>query len=137
MLRDNLIDKTKIVNGIIYSYDVGRSKWLSIGRFNVQYGINHRDISTSRWMAMAPGIYSNNVGFRMLHKGTITTVIIQTKNISFCNFIIRDLNSTDMLNLSLLEETSRLFETNLDFAETDVLKCYLDIEMNKVDFPFI
>jgi hypothetical protein len=45
MLRDNNVDRQKIVDGITYSYDAVREKWLSVGTCHITYGINYRNIS--------------------------------------------------------------------------------------------
>lgn len=137
MLRDNVVDRQKIVGGVTYSYDATRGKWLSIGTCHISYGINHRNISTSRWLVVTHGIYSNNIGFKIPKDGTIITAIAQAKNQTTCKFIVKDENLTDVLELELNTESDKAVELNADFEEEVSLRCYLEIESGKIDFPFI
>ena len=79
MLRDNIINKTIVLNGITYFYDTIKLKWLSIDKYQINFGINHKNINTNRWMALS-GIYSNNIVYKNLTNGTITAVVFQAKS---------------------------------------------------------
>ena len=137
MLRDNIVNRQRVIDGVTYSYDAIRGKWLSIGTCHIPYGINHRNINTSRWLAITQGIYSNNIGFKIPRKGTIVTAIAQAKNQAVCKFIIKDENLVNILELELNNESDRIVESNIDFEEEISLRCYLEIENGKIDFPFV
>ncbi len=139
MLRDTIIDRLRTVDGITYSYDPIRSKWLSVGKYHISYGINHRNIDTSRWLAVTHGIYSNNVGFKISENGTIVKVTFQSKNLTTCKFmIVKEIGDTATLTLELDNEAYKLFDTDVDFDQGDSLRCYIEItDGNKVDYPFI
>jgi hypothetical protein len=135
MLRDNITRSQKIVDGITYSYDSTREKWLSIGRCHVIYSINHKNINTSRWLAVSNGIYSNNIGFKVQGKGTITGATLQAKDITTCKFMIKD---DDLLvTVELNDEENKIINLNSDFEETASLKCYLEIDNNTISYPFV
>ena len=137
MLRDNIVNnKQKIVDGITYSYDSSREKWLSIGRCHISYSINHKNINTSRWLAVSNGIYSNNIGFKMPRTGTITNATVQAKDITTCNFIIKN-NDDVVITIKLNNEDNSIIDLNTDFAEATSLKCYLEIDNNTISYPFV
>jgi len=48
MLRDNIISRHKVINGITYSYDNIREKWLSLNTYNIFYGLNRKNINSYR-----------------------------------------------------------------------------------------
>ena len=138
MLKDVIIDKLMTVSGTTYSYDSTRSKWLSIGKSHILYGIDHKHINTSRWLAVANGIYSNNIGFKMLDNGTITKAALQSKNSTTCEFIIIKGLVDVILTLELNSEPCKLFSfLSVDFDQGDALKCYVKINGNTIDYPFI
>lgn len=137
MLRDNIVDRQKIVDGITYSYDLTRGLWLSVGRCNILYSINHRNINTSRWLAVSSGIYSNNIGFKLAKKGTITSAILQAKYPTTCKFkILKDNNI--FLILELDNENYKVVNTSADFEGDESMGCFLKIDSgDTIDFPFV
>lgn len=146
MLRDNIADRQKIVDGITYSYDMTRGLWLSVGRCNILYSINHRNINTSRWLSVSGGIYSNNIGLKLAKDGTITSAILQAKYPTTCKFKI--LKDNDIfLTLKLVNEnykvvntsdTSADFDGSPDFDDGESIGCFLKIDNgNTIDFPFV
>lgn len=140
MLRDTIVDKLnqKIVDGITYSYDTTRGKWLSVGRYNILYGINHININSSRWLAVTQGIYSNNIGFKVSRKGTIVTATVQAKNTTSCDFMIMKDNDTEsILTISLKKWIDEIINPYVDFKEETILRCFLEVKDDKVDYPFV
>jgi len=139
MLKDVIIDRLKTVDGITYSYDSVRSKWLSVGKNHILYGINHKNINTSRWFAVSNGIYSNNIGFQIPDNGTITRVTFQSKNPTTCEFMIVKEPMNTILTLGLEGESCKLFDgLSVDFNQGDSLKCYVKIiNNNTIDYPSV
>lgn len=137
MLIDNNYAEQRIVNGVSYSYDAVRKKWLSVDKYDIFYSINHKNISASRWLVTGNGIYSNNIGLKIFNKGTIIMATLQLRNPSSCKFVVKDGYSSTILSLELNNECDKMIETNIDFEESVSLGCFLVIENNKVDFPFI
>ncbi len=140
MLRDNVVDRLRTVDGITYSYDSTRSKWLSVGKCHISYGINHRNIYTPRWLAVSHGIYSNNVGFKISGDSTITKVTVQSKNLTTCKFMVtKGSENIVILTLELVSKSYDLFDSiDTDIYQGDSLKCYVEVtDNNKVDYPSI
>jgi len=137
MLRDNILNKYsfRTVNGIIYFYDAARMKWLSIQKSYLSFGINHKNINSSRWLAIQGVIYSNNLGFSMPDNGTITRAITQSKVNTQCNFNIFEDNSI-ITTVSLTNETEKIHTLDIDYSINSQLRAYLEI-ITKADYPFI
>lgn len=135
MLVDNVVSKQKIVDGITYYFDTYKSKWLSVNKYNVSYGINHKNISCSRWLSVNNGVYSNNIGFRASRLSTIITLIPQSKNQSTCEFNV--IRAGDVIVSAALDnESYRIFNSDVDFDEMESLGCFLEITNGyKIDFP--
>ena len=141
MLRDIIVSesKQKTVNGIVYLFDSTRGKWLSIERCCILYGINHRNIHSSRWLAIANGIYTNNIGFKIPGRpGTITAATIQIKNINSCSFvIIENDDEAGVVTLELNSENEKSVDLNIDIQSESVLKCFMITNDNLIDYPFV
>lgn len=135
MLKDNAIDKFVTVNGITYSYDTTRLKWLSIGRCRVDFSINHKNISSNRWMAVASGIYSNNVGYQVPKKGTITTITIKTKKETTVDFEIYE-NDDVIVTIQLINEIGKTVGLNTNFEEDASLKCFIK-PLGNASYPLV
>ncbi len=141
MLRDTITDrvKQKTVDGIPYLFDSTREKWLSIERCCILYGINHKNINSPRWLAIANGIYTNNIGFKIPGgPGTLTAATIQTKNINSCSFvIIENDNEAGVITLHLSNENEKRVDLNIDIQSEAILKCFMITNGNLIDYPFI
>lgn len=143
MLRDIVIDrvKQKTVDGIAYSFDSTRGKWLSIERCCISYGINHKNINSSRWLAIANGIYTNNIGFKIpgiSNPGTITAATIQIKNINSCDFVIIENDDEEgVVTLQLSNENEKSVDLNIDIQPESVLKCFMISNGNLIDYPSV
>ena len=133
--RPTAVDTTVVSGGITYVYDTTRSKWLSINRYQADFSINHRNIKSNRWMAVASGIYSNNVGYRTPEKGTIVTVTLQAKNNTSAEFEIFEDNSV-ILTVQLFNESEKTVSTDVDFVGGSSLKCFLK-PSGDVDYPLV
>jgi len=136
MLRDNIVDRLKTVDGITYSYNPSKEKWLSIGRCHICYYINHKNINTSRWMAVSNGIYSNNIGFKVSRIGTIVSATIQAKETTTCKIIIKN-NNDVLVTVEFNNEENLIIDLNTNFSQTASLKCYLEINNNSISYPFV
>ena len=141
MLRDIIKqEKQRIVNGITYSFDLTRGKWLSIGRCYISYAINHKNVHSSRWLAISGGICTNNIGFKTpeYNSGILAVATIQTKNITSCSFIIVENNDeTGIAILQLNNESEKTINLNTDIQSGAVLKCFVETNGNSVDYPFV
>jgi len=141
LLRDIINqEKQKIVDGITYSFDSTREKWLSIGRYYISYAINHKNVHSSRSLAISGGIYSNNIGFKTpeYNSGILIAATIQTKNITSCSFIIVENNyEIGIVILQLNNESEKTINLNTDIQPGAVLKCFIKTNGNLADYPFV
>lgn len=142
MLRDIVTDQVKQtrIDGITYSFDSTRNKWLSIGRRHITYGINHKNVQSCRWLAIANGIYTNNVGFKIPdgRSDTITAATVQSKNITSCSFmILENDDKIEIGTLQLNDENEKTFNLNIDTQPGAVLKCFIITNGNSVNYPFV
>jgi len=135
MLKDNIVNKITVLDGITYFYDSVRQKWLSTIH-DVQFGINHRNIKNDRWLANATGIYSNIMGCCIPKKGTIIRIILQAQHETSCTFrIIADNNVLFMPQLA--DEAGKIIDVDIDFGENIALKCSLEISENIINYPTV
>lgn len=129
-------------NGTIYYYDSSRDKWLSAPREVVLFNINHRNLSTDRWMAIDK-IPSNISGYKVPRKGTITAITVQTKSPSANSiFKIRRRNnnnmSTDLYSIYLFNESGKIIDSlNEDVEEGDWLQSLMTVNYGNVNYPVL
>jgi len=140
MLRDTFVGpgaQFRQDNGLLLFYDLFRLKWISAARENVAFGIDHRNISSDRWMSLISSIYSNVVGYRIPRNATITAVTIQTQNLTTCTFRIRKNNSpANIMSINLAAESGKSNDDlDIDLSENDFLQCYLENITGNVDYP--
>ena len=125
-------------NGTIYYYDSSRDKWLSAPREVVLFNINHRNLSTDRWMAIDK-IPSNISGYKVPRKGTITAITVQTKTNANSIFKIRKNNiSTDLCSVSLFNKSGKIIDSlNVDVDEKDWLQSLMTVNSGNVNYPVV
>lgn len=76
-----------VVGGILYAYDTGRSKWLSVDR--VSYTAARKGNATNIYMRVMDGIATSETGVRMLRDGTIVGIFAQTDSSASWTFEVR------------------------------------------------
>lgn len=143
MLRDIAPPLPKIkqdVNGILLFYDNSRSKFLSISREVLTFGIDHNNINNSRWMMTTGTVNSNIVGYKIPRNATITSLTIQTKNlVTNCSFDILKNNLPSVeTSISLTNESSKSID-NIDIPlnTNDWIQAILNITSGSVDYPIL
>jgi hypothetical protein len=142
MLRDITrpgIPLTQNSEGILLFNDTSRNKMISVSRENVSFGIKHKNITGNRWLQTTANIPSNILGYKIPRNGTITSVTIQTQNISNCDFEIKKNNViTSIHTLSLVNEVEKINDNiNIDINIGDFLQCQLLVNSGDVDYPLI
>ena len=116
-------------DGLLYAYDGTRIKWLSVDRNLIGWGRNSNN-TTNEYLRQYNGAQSNNNGWRMIRKGTITAITIQTNGTSdVSNYkveIEKNNNTTAILTLLVANTELGKHDTtiNIDFDEGDFLQCY-------------
>jgi len=133
MLRDtrNIGPRTLVYNSNLYYWDITRNTWVSVGRQNISFGIDHKNLSYKRYMAMTGKVFSNTSGYRLIRDAMITAVSANTQGTANCKFNIRKNGGTDVTtveltgaagtvedNLSILLEKGDWIQAEIDFNNT-------------------
>ena len=107
MLRDTIVNTQTLAqkaDGILAFYDISRSKWQSITRQTVTFGIKQKNLSAERWLSCIGDIRTNQSGYKIPRDGTITSLTLQSEDLATASFKIRrngvliDLHSLDLVN---------------------------------------
>ncbi len=143
MLRDIVSpssQKTKqTIEGVMLFYDNSRTRYLSASRESLHFGVDHKNILNDRYLMLISGIVSNVSGYKLYRNATITSLSVQTQNISNCIFRIRrNSNLTDIITISLNSEISKVIDNiNIDLNKDDYLQCYMNVISGNVDYPVL
>ena len=112
-------------DGILYAYDGSRTKWLSVDRTMVGWGVNN-PVTTLAYMRQFNGAESNKNGWRMLRDGTITGITVQTENANTWTLEIR--KNDGLIPIAILAiaatEGGQDDTMNIDFNQGDFLQAY-------------
>lgn len=127
----------QIINGDLVYYDDTRSTWLTSSSSTVTFGLNHRNISSNRYMKMTSGVYSNISGYRVSKNSVITSISIQSLNIADCIFRIRKNNNpTNIVSLSLTSQNGNSINSlNININKNEFIQCYMEVNSGNIDFP--
>jgi len=111
--------------GILYSFDPTRSKWLSVQRLMMGFGRNSSN-TTNEYLRQLNGASSATNGWRMPRDGTITAISAQTNNSETWTYQIRKNDSaTAIVSLTMNNTTGgHLNNINIDFNEGDYIQAY-------------
>jgi hypothetical protein len=131
-------------DGLLYAYDGTRDKWLSVDRNLIGWGRNKINAGSddplgTQYLRQYNGAPSDLNGWRMIRKGTITAITIQTNGTSDVpNYKVEiEKNNIKTAILTLLVANTELGKhdttINIDFDEGDFLQCYLDA--SAVEYP--
>jgi len=145
MLRDTIPGRrggsgnfTQDSNGILLFYDNSRTRWISVTRQFVSFGLKNRNISDSRWMQVTGDAYSLNTGYRLPRNAILTSLTVQTQNnVSNCAFRLRRNGvASNIASLTLVgQDANTLDNLNVDLDAGDWLQVYLEITSGNVDHP--
>lgn len=142
MLRDTVtrIGPTIKVNGdgdILYYYDTKRSKYLSIYRLEYGFGIQNRNISHPRLMAMSGGVKASYAGYPIPRNSTIISISGRTTNNSNCSFQILK-NGTNVGSLSFTNvKISYDNDIDIDLDSGDYIQILANPISGVINFPEI
>lgn len=103
MLRDtrDLGPRTLVHNSVFYFWDNERNVYISTSRQNVSFGIDHKNLSYKRYMAMTGKVFSNTTGYHIIRDAIITAISANTRGIANCKFNIRKNGGTDVTTVEL------------------------------------
>lgn len=127
-------------NGLLYHFDINRSKWLSVNRETMSFSINAKNVTGKRYMAIADKFYSNVTGKKLLRNSTITAISVQTNNIQCtCQINLhKNKNSTSIYSINLVNENSKIIENiNFDLLENDFIQVSIENNSTGINYPEI
>jgi len=114
-----------IVDGVMYSYDGTRSKWLSVDRKQYWTGRNHNN-AQNVYLYGLDSIATSTTGYRVLRDGTITGLVAQTSSNSTWTLQVRRNGVvTALASLSLSATTgAQTTSVNVDVSQGDRLQLF-------------
>jgi len=126
-------------DGLLYHFDMNRSKWLSVNRETLSFGINAKNITGNRYMSTGK-LYSNLSGQKLLRDITITGISVQTGNFQ-CTFnvhIHKNGNTNSIYSVNLFNEASKVVDNiNFDAYKDDFIQMSIENSDIGVSYPEI
>ena len=116
-----------IKDGILYTYDSTRSKWLSVQRMFLIFGKKGK--TKNQFLAFGAGeLYSNNSGYRLARNATVVAITGQLDASGTCDMRIRRNDSaTNIATLNISSTIGNSDTTpNVDLSANDYLQSYLE-----------
>lgn len=140
MLKDTIIESSifRQQNGVIYYWDVNRSKWISIFRETISFNHNNSNINRSIWLRYNK-IPSNITGCIVKRNSIITLVsVICKKSLNTVIELKKNENNINIYSLDLENEKSKIDDLlNIDIEYEDNIKCFLNINNGSIDYPIV
>lgn len=145
MLRDTIPKRSggtsfnQTSDGILLFFDSGRTKWLSTARETFVFGINHKNLTSERYMLLAGKLVTSATGIRIPRNATITSITVQTKNSATGTFRIRKNDiSSDLATLTLTSEQGKS-QSNLsiDLDKDDWIQILMSPGAGQIDYPVL
>jgi hypothetical protein len=79
------------------------------------------------YLQTASSIASSKTGYRMLHNGTITSIVLQLSSSANVNLhIYRNNTLTPLVTLNVNGQGGHSYSVNVDFAESDILQFFIE-----------
>lgn len=140
MLQDtvNLNNEIKQKNGVIYYWDIDRSKWVGIYRETFYFFHNKSDIDNSLWLRLKNKIPSNIEGYIVTRNSVITLIYASCKYSSDVTFLIKRNNETvPIYSLDLTNELYKIEDLlNIDLNTGDYIQCFMEVN-DKISYPIV
>jgi hypothetical protein len=123
-----------IKDGILYTYDSSRSKWLSVQRMFLAFG--RKGKTKDQYLNYSAGtLPSNNSGYRLARNATIVSTAGQLDSTGSCDIRVR--KNDGVSNIATLNVSSSVGNsdttTNVDLNADDYLQSYLEAASNVAD----
>ena len=124
-------------NGLLQLYDASRSRWLSVARNNIYFGLDHKDIISNRWFNMVGTVGSNTSGYRVPRNCIITCITVQAQNDASCDIIVRKNDSdTEITSVTLSSESGKTSDgLDIEISADDRIQLFLQITSGNIDYP--
>ena len=121
-VEDGRVD---IKNGILYTYDATRAKWITIQRNTLIFG--RPGTTADQYLNFAGGGVSSKSGYRMIRNGCITGISVQTSiEKNFIIHIRKNDDETNIVSLTVSGFGKSETTTNVNISTDDYLQCYLE-----------
>ncbi len=142
MLVDNKYPtlNTKLdVNGLFTYYDPDRAIWNSPDRIALDFGLNHKRITGTRWMNLPSGMPSNNNGFPIIRNAVIISAIARTANPSYCTlYVHKNGNSSSLFSITIAGSNySSNAALNIELSSGDFLQARLESDSGSINYPVL
>ena len=123
-------------DGLLYTFDSTRNKWLSVDRNLVGWGRNSGSAS-NEFLRQFNGSLSDTNGWRMIRNGTITAITVQSNNVDTFDIQIRSNDNAAPITTFTVTNAEGDHDTtlNIDFNEGDFLQCFLPAVPGGVSNP--
>jgi len=114
------------IDGLLYSYDPTRTKWLSVDRNMIGWGRNAA--ASNEYLRQYNGALSNENGWRMIRNGTITAITVQANAAGTFTIEIRKNDATAVIASLVVSAQPGAHSTtvNINFNQGDFLQCFLN-----------
>jgi len=123
-----------IKDGILYTYDSNRSKWLSVQRMFLSFG--RKGNTKNQYLNYSAGtLPSNNSGYRLARNATIVSITGQLDTSGSCDIKIRKNDAAS--NITTLNISASIGNSdttiNVDLSANDYLQSYLEATSSVAD----
>jgi len=104
----------------------------------MDFSINAKAVTGTRYMAITGSLYSNKAGYSMLRDSTITGVVVQIDNLSgtFNINIHKNNGTTPIYSVSLTNENQKIIkDVNIDLDEGDFVQAIVQNVNSSISYP--
>lgn len=136
MLRDvvNYGVPVQIKDDTAYHYDSIRNKHLSVYRILYGFGLNNRNISYPRIMAVG-NILSSTSGYPISKMSTIISISAKVSSITTCSFLVLN-NGVEIGSLMLMDEMLKSdSDFNINIDKDDYIQVLAKPISGVISFP--
>ena len=130
---------TQTTDGLLVFYDASRSMNISITRQNISFGINHKSISSDRFLYATGSTQTYSTGYRIYRNGVVTAMSIQSSNNASATISLRKNNlTTSLYDLQLNSESGKSVDNlNVLLSENDWLQVYIHNITLAINYPIV
>lgn len=126
-------------DGVLYYWDIDRSKWISVFRENFYFAHKHKNIDSSIWLSHINKIPSN-INTSLIKRNSIITLVSLTCEYSY-NVIFKVTKNKNNINIYSLDTENKIYKIedslNINLEKGDNIKCFMDVDNGKIDYPTV
>lgn len=139
MLTDTIVENRifRQKNGIVYYWDLERSKWISVFRETFFFNYNNKNIFNTIWLRKKDNLPSNIIGYLVNRNSIITSISSSCKESLNTNFIIYKKN-INIYSLDLENKNYKVDDNlDIDVEKGDDIKCLMEVENGYINYPTV